>query len=113
MTNKNSLPRVDILLKGYYSLGETTGRACATITLIEDKDLRIVVDQDHSQVGKIRQRICEVAVSAAEIEAIAFFDAGGADDLFGCPVDLWIQHAPGSARRGLRERLRTMSKTDD
>lgn len=44
MINKNSLPRVDILLKGYYSLGDTSGRACSTVTLIEDKDLRIVVD---------------------------------------------------------------------
>jgi glyoxylase-like metal-dependent hydrolase (beta-lactamase superfamily II) len=41
---KNSLPNVEILLKGYYSLCETSGRACSTITLVEDEGLRIVVD---------------------------------------------------------------------
>jgi glyoxylase-like metal-dependent hydrolase (beta-lactamase superfamily II) len=36
--------KVEILLKGYYTLDDTSGSVCATTTLVEDKDLRIVVD---------------------------------------------------------------------
>ena len=35
---------VGILVTGYYTLDDTSGSVCATITLIEDKDLRILVD---------------------------------------------------------------------
>ncbi len=50
--NKKELPtgyldaaaKVEILIKGYYTSEGTYGHACSTITLIEDKDLKIVVD---------------------------------------------------------------------
>jgi glyoxylase-like metal-dependent hydrolase (beta-lactamase superfamily II) len=36
--------KVDILIKGYYTPEGTHGHACSTVTLIEDKELKIVVD---------------------------------------------------------------------
>ncbi len=37
-------PKVEILIKGYYTPEGTRGHACSTVTLIEDKELKIVVD---------------------------------------------------------------------
>jgi glyoxylase-like metal-dependent hydrolase (beta-lactamase superfamily II) len=50
--NKNVLPtdfpdaspNVEILIKGYYNSKGTQGKACSTITLVENKNLKIVVD---------------------------------------------------------------------
>jgi glyoxylase-like metal-dependent hydrolase (beta-lactamase superfamily II) len=36
--------KVDILIKGYYTPEGTRGHACSTVTLIEDKEWKIVVD---------------------------------------------------------------------
>ncbi len=39
-----SFPDVEILLKGYYTLDEAAGRVCSTVTLVQDKNLKIIVD---------------------------------------------------------------------
>jgi glyoxylase-like metal-dependent hydrolase (beta-lactamase superfamily II) len=39
-----SPPDVEILLKGYYTLDESGGRVCSTVTLVQDNDLNIIVD---------------------------------------------------------------------
>jgi glyoxylase-like metal-dependent hydrolase (beta-lactamase superfamily II) len=36
--------KVDILVEGYYTLDDTSGSVCATVTLVEDKNLRILID---------------------------------------------------------------------
>lgn len=42
--SRGSFPVAQILLKGYYTLDETAGRVCSTVTLVQDKDLNIIVD---------------------------------------------------------------------
>ncbi len=40
----DAVAKVEILIKGYYTSEGTHGHACSTITLVEDKDLKIIVD---------------------------------------------------------------------
>ena len=59
------------MLTGYYSLGDTTGRAGSTITLIEDKDLRVVVDPGAlADPGLLLRELDKRGLSADDIDVV-------------------------------------------
>jgi len=71
MTEKNILPKVNILLKGYYSLGDASGHACSTVTLIEDRDLRVVSDPGAlAEPGLLLRELDKRHLSAADIDVV-------------------------------------------
>lgn len=65
------MARVDVLVKGYYFPQGTGGRACSTVTLVEDDGLRIITDPGTlKDPGILIQELAKRNLSPQDIDVV-------------------------------------------